>query len=127
MFEQTLETNAAQSSAISKLVVQTTAEFTGRGPTKAQTQLNEHFVTVVLRDILTKGEQSLVRDGSGEVVLMMRQAFQRTMEPVLVAGVERITGREVVAFLSANHIDPDVAIETFVFAPHPDHSPLAED
>ena len=34
----------------------------------------------------------------------------------LVAGVEEITGRKVEAFLSDNHLDPDVAVETFVLA-----------
>jgi hypothetical protein len=28
-----------------------------------------------------------------------------------------ITGRSVIAFLSANHIDPDLAVETFILAP----------
>jgi hypothetical protein len=32
----------------------------------------------------------------------------------LRGGVEQITGRKVVAFMSANHIDPDMAAEVFV-------------
>lgn len=32
----------------------------------------------------------------------------------LIAGIEGITGRKVIAFLSDNHIDPDIAIESFV-------------
>ena len=35
----------------------------------------------------------------------------------LSAGVEEITGRQVIAFLSANHIDPDIAIESFMLDP----------
>lgn len=35
----------------------------------------------------------------------------------LVAGVEEITGRTVAAFLSANQLDPGLAVETFVLAP----------
>jgi hypothetical protein len=31
--------------------------------------------------------------------------------------VEDITNRTVAAFLSDNHIDPDIAIESFVLAP----------
>jgi uncharacterized protein YbcI len=37
-----------------------------------------------------------------------------------VAGVEEITGRKVMAFLSDNHIDPDVAVESFVLHPERD-------
>jgi hypothetical protein len=33
------------------------------------------------------------------------------------AGIEEITGRQVIAFLSANHLDPDLAIENFMLGP----------
>jgi uncharacterized protein YbcI len=102
--------------AISNLVVKLVAEYTGRGPTKARTYLNEDLITVVLRDNLTKGERSLIRDGRGELVLNVRLAYQQTMREVLVDGIESITGRVVLAFLSANHMDPDIAIESFVMA-----------
>ncbi|MGH2834273.1 MAG: Na-translocating system protein MpsC family protein [Solirubrobacteraceae bacterium] len=100
--------------AISNLVVKLVAEYTGRGPTKSRTYINEDLITIVLQDTLTKGEQSLVRDGKSELVLGMRLAFQQTMRPVFISGIERITGRTVRAFLSANHMDPDVAIENFL-------------
>ncbi len=102
---------------ISNLVVRTVSEYTGRGPTRARTYLNGDVVTVVLKDTLTKGERSLVGDGLEELVLTMRKAFQSTMRNDLVSGVEQILGRRVIAFLSDNHIDPDVAVETFVLAP----------
>jgi hypothetical protein len=35
----------------------------------------------------------------------------------LSAAVQDTTGRRVIAFLSANHLDPDVAIESFMLAP----------
>lgn len=34
----------------------------------------------------------------------------------LGAGVEEITGRRVIAFLSDNHVDPDIAIAVFVLS-----------
>jgi hypothetical protein len=34
-----------------------------------------------------------------------------------VAVVEGVTGRSVTAFMSDNHIDPDIAVETFVLEP----------
>jgi len=100
--------------AISNAVVKLVSEYTGRGPTRARSYVNDELVTVVLRDTLTKGERSLVRDGKGELVLRVRLAFQQTMRDELIAGIEQITGRSVQAFLSANHMDPDIAIETFV-------------
>ena len=41
-------------------------------------------------------------------------AFQPTMREDLVRGVEDILDREVQAFLSSNHLDPDLAVETFL-------------
>jgi uncharacterized protein YbcI len=102
---------------ISNMVVQVLRTYTGRGPTKAWTSIDTDLIVVVLHDTLTKGERSLVADGRGELVRDMRKAYQDTMGPELIAGIEELTGREVAAFLSDNHIDPDIAIETFVLRP----------
>jgi uncharacterized protein YbcI len=36
------------------------------------------------------------------------------MRDALTASVEKLTGRNVVAFLSDNHLDPEMAVEIFV-------------
>jgi uncharacterized protein YbcI len=102
---------------ISNHCVRTMNAYTGRGPTKSWTSIEDELVTIVLRDTLTKGERSLVADGRAQLVLDTRHAYQHTMGSELVAGVEQVTGRKVIAFLSANHIDPDIAIESFVLEP----------
>lgn len=114
------------SAQISNLVVGLLHTYTGRGPTKAWTSIEDDLVSVVLRDTLSKGEHSLVTDDRKELVLEMRQAYQQTMGPDLVAGVEKLTGRKVVAFMSANHLEPDIAIESFVLEPRSDSAPSSE-
>jgi uncharacterized protein YbcI len=104
----------SKAAAVSNAVVRTLSEYTGRGPTKAHTYITGDLVAVVLRDTLTKGERSLVRDGRAEHVLETRKAYQMTMGPTLIAAVEEIVGRKVIAFMSDNHIDPDIAVESFV-------------
>jgi uncharacterized protein YbcI len=99
---------------ISNHVVQTMSAFTGRGPTRAWTSIDGDLISVVLRDTLTRGERSLLDDGRIPLVLETRQAYQHAMRLVLIEGVQQISGRTVVAFLSANHIDPDIAVESFV-------------
>jgi uncharacterized protein YbcI len=99
---------------ISNAVVRLVSEYTGRGPTKARTHIQEDLITVVLRDTLTKGERSLVAASNTDVVLASRKAYQNAMKTDLIAAVERCSGRTVIAFLSENHIDPDIAIESFV-------------
>ena len=103
--------------AISNLVVRLLSEYTGRGATQARTHFNDNLITVVVQDIMTKGEHSLIRNGKGDLVLATRRAYQDAMGDELSAGVEDITGRTVIAFLSANHLEPDVAIESFMLAP----------
>jgi uncharacterized protein YbcI len=107
----------SKAAAISNHVVRTMSADTGRGPTKARTYVNDDVVTCVLQDTLTKGERSLVSDDLCDLVLAMRKAYQGTMRTDLVNGVEEILGRKVNAFMSDNHIAPDVAVEVFVLAP----------
>ena len=109
-----------RSAAIANLVVKLMSEYTGRGPTKARTYMQDDLITVVLQDGLTRGEHSLVRDGKRDLVLNTRSAFQQTMREDLITGIERLSGRTVKAFMSTNHIDPDVAIECFLLEPVPD-------
>ena len=110
----------SRTASISNHVVRVMSEYTGRGPTKARTSIDGDLVSVLMRNTLTKGERSLVEDGRAQLVLDTRKAFQMTMREDLVAGIERIMGRRVIAFLSDNHIDPDFAVEAFVLAPAAD-------
>jgi uncharacterized protein YbcI len=110
---------ASMSSTISSAVVRLLGEYTGRRPTKAQTYIHEDLIVVVVYDTLTKVERSIVRNGSIDLVVATREAFQNGMKPDLIAAVERLSGRSTIALLSQNHIDPDIAIATFVLAPRP--------
>ena len=105
-------------SEISNAVVSLFAEYLGRGPTRARTVLGRDLVAVVLEETMTKAERRLVLEGQDETVVETRRVFQRTMREDLVAAVERITGRSVVAFLSDHTTAPDVSVEVFVLAPN---------
>lgn len=103
--------------AISTEAVGLLREYTGRGPTKARTLIDDVLVTIVLADTLTKGERKLVETGHGARVLELRHDFQNVMRDDLIAVVERHLDRKVIAFMSQNHIDPDLAVELFVLDP----------
>lgn len=102
---------------ISRTIVKLMHDHTGRGPMRARTYMEDDLVTVVLRDTMTAPEQGLIDAGERQIVLDLRHKFQLTMREDCVAAVERLTGRSVNAFMSTNHIDPDVAIELFVLEP----------
>ncbi len=99
---------------ISDEIVRLLAAETGHGATRAWTTLGEDLVVCVLQGVLSKGEQNLVRNGSREVVLRTRRAYQEMMEREAVRAVEQISGRTVKAFTSANHLEQDLAVEIFV-------------
>ncbi len=104
-------------SAISNAVVGVHRDHLGRGPTSARAILNDNTLVVVLHESLTKAEQTLAHQGQAEHVLFTRQKFQEAMRNDMVAAVEDITRRPVIAFMSANDLDPDMAAEIFVLQP----------
>lgn len=100
--------------ALARAVVHAHNEYRGRGPTKAQAFFNQQVVVVLMEDTMTRAERSLVRDGKDDAVFAMRRQMQSTMRADMVASIEDLTGRKVIAFMSANHIAPDYAAELFV-------------
>jgi uncharacterized protein YbcI len=110
-------------SAISTALVRLLAESTGRGPTKAKTTMAGDLVVVVLENNLTKGERYLVDNNRGHEVETMRRAYQDAIADDATTLIEGITGRRVAAFMSANHVDPDLAAEIFMLHPDGDEPP----
>jgi uncharacterized protein YbcI len=109
--------SGALNSAISEALVRLVADATGRGPTKARTTIDRDVIVVMLQNTLTAGERYLADSEGAELVLAMRRAYQAAMRSDCVAAIEALAGRTVIAFMSANHIDPDLAAEIFVLAP----------
>jgi uncharacterized protein YbcI len=113
----------ALNAAISRSVVRLLAEAAGRGPTQARTTIDRDLIVVVLQDSLTTGERYLARSDRGEQVLGTRRAYQDAMRADCIASIEDLTGRTVRAFMSVNHLDPDVAAEVFVLEPEAAEQP----
>jgi uncharacterized protein YbcI len=108
------------SAAISNAVVRIQREYLGRGPTKARALIRDDVIVVLMQETMTKAERSLVADGKREDVLRTRRTFQRTMRADIVAAVEGLTGRTVLAFMSDTHLEPDIACEVLVLEPEDD-------
>jgi uncharacterized protein YbcI len=110
---------SALNAAISEAIVRLMADTTGRGPTKARTTIDRDLIVVMLQNTLTSGERYLAESDRAEQVLETRRAYQDAMSVDCIAAIERLTGRAVAAFMSANHIHPDLAAEIFVLEPEP--------
>jgi len=110
--------------AISRHVVRLVADYTGRGPTKARTTIRDNVVICITEDNMTKAEQRLVQEGESELVVTIRRRFQQTMKDDLVGGIEVLTGRKVISFLSDHNAHTDHAVEGFVLDGPPDMAAL---
>jgi uncharacterized protein YbcI len=124
MSAETEPERASESSlyvTISNAIVGLLREYTGRGPMKARTTLRDNLVVVLLEQTLTKGEKVLVEKGRGENVLALRHEYQEAMREEASAKIAEITGRKVLAMMSANHLDPDLGVELFVLDGPPEN------
>ncbi len=92
----------------------------GHDRTTGKTYINDNVVVCLLEDILSTGEHSLVALGRDKEVIDDRVAFQENMEDEFTAEIERLTGRRVTAFLSANQTTPAMACELFFLDGPPD-------
>ncbi len=101
-------------SEISTTLVQLLKEHAGRGPTKCRTYIDDDLVMVLMRGGYTMFENTLFEDGKFLDVRTMRHAFQDTMQGRFTEVIERLTGREVAAFMSASHQHPDLQMEIFL-------------
>ena len=104
---------SALTGAITDAMKELYAEFYDHHRTTATTYINDKIVVCVLENILTEDEDDLVAAGERSVVIDGRVAFQTATEDEFTAAIERLTHRNVVAFLSANQTTPGVACELF--------------
>ncbi len=100
--------------AISNRIVAILREHYGRGPMKAKTYALDDLIVVVMRGSgFTYLERTIMDSGEPDRVVAMRHDFQRMMTKRFTETIEELTGRNVVAFLSQAHVDPDITMEIF--------------
>ncbi len=87
----------------------------GRGPGAAKSFVTDEMAVCVLSDIYTQVEKTLIGAGQAEHVRRTRGLHQEALEDDYKTCVEEVMGRPVVAFLSVVHVEPDVAIDIFLF------------
>jgi uncharacterized protein YbcI len=99
--------------AISNRIVGIMRTHYGRGPHRAKTYVIDDIVVCVLRNGFTAIEQTMVEGGQAAEVVTMRHEFQKLMAERYKEMITELTGREVVAFLSQAHLEPDLTLEVF--------------
>jgi uncharacterized protein YbcI len=101
---------------LSNAIVSMFKEHFGRGPADCRTYLEPDLVVVVMTGGYHAAEQTLFEAGKWHEVRQARMSWQDTMQVRFVETIERLTRREVQAFMSATHQSPDITVELFVLA-----------
>jgi uncharacterized protein YbcI len=103
---------------ISNEMVRLYKELFGRGPTRARTSYaGSDALLCTLTGSFTPAEQSLVQLGEHERLRETRLFYQHAREQDFRDSIERITGRRVIAFMSAIDTVADMACELFYLEP----------
>jgi len=103
-----------RSPEISTTFVQLLKTHADRGPTRCRTYIDDDLVIVLMRGGYSRLENTLFEDGKFLHVRKMRHTVLDTMEARFTEVIERMTGCEVAAFMSASHQRPDLQMEVFV-------------
>ena len=89
-----------------------------RIPVTAKTLLlGDEVLICVLGGVYSDVEKTMIELQRGKLVQQVRSAFQVAMQSRFIATVERLSGREVLAFVSDQHVGPDIEIELFMLKP----------
>jgi len=107
-------TGGELNAAVTTALVGIHTEYLGRGPATASTFHHGNVLVTLMHGVLTNAEKALAKTDRAPVVKNIRQLLYDTLEADSRAAVERLTGHKVVAFISGNHLDPDIATELFI-------------
>lgn len=102
--------------AVTDAMVALHEHYHHRAPVSAKTQmLGEDLLACVMGGVYTEVEKTMIELQRSTLVQETRSAFQQAMQQRFIDEVERLSGREVIAFISNSHVGPDMEIELFIF------------
>lgn len=102
--------------AVTESMVALHRHYHHREPVSAKTQmLGDDLLACVLGGVYTDVEKTMIELQRSTVVQETRSAFQSAMQQKFIDEVERLSGRDVLAFISNQHVGPDIEIELFMF------------
>jgi uncharacterized protein YbcI len=86
-----------------------------RAPVTAESVLLEGEVLIcILAGVYTDVEKTMIELQRTAIVQETRSTFQRAMEHKFISAVERLSGRDVLSFISNCRVGPDMEIEVFI-------------
>lgn len=119
-------TRGGYGSQISNEIVGLLRKHGGKGPTRCKTYFDDDLIIVLLRGGFTAADQTMFEAGKWLSVREAKQAFQDSIQVQLTEVIERVTGANVLAFMSASHQEPDLMIEAFLIDEPIKFNPMAD-
>jgi uncharacterized protein YbcI len=114
-------TGDALLTAVTDAMVSLHERYHHRAPVTAKTLLlGGDLLACVLGGVYTDVEKTMIELQRTTIVQETRSAFQNAMQHKFIAAVERLSGRDVLAFISNQHVGPDMEIELFMLKPELD-------
>lgn len=114
--------------AVNDAMVELHKRYHHRAPVTAKTVLlDDELLISILGGVYTDVEKTMIEVQRGPIVQETRSAFQTVMEHKFINIVERLSGREVLIFISNQHVGPDMEVEVFILKPNPPGTRSAED
>ena len=108
-------TGEAMLVAVTDAMVALHQRYHHRIPVTAKTlMLGDDLLACVLGGVYTDVEKTMIELQHKTIVQESRSAFQSAMQHKFIAAVEGISGRDVLAFISNQHVGPDIEIELFM-------------
>jgi len=107
----------ALSAELTKSFVSLWAQFAGKPPTGARTEIRGNVVTCVLADAVGDFNQSMIAPQAHETVRGVGKLTPAAYKREAVAAVVRLTRQRVASFVSSHDRDTDVATEIFTLEP----------
>jgi uncharacterized protein YbcI len=104
--------------AVTDAMVSLHRRYYHRVPVTAKTLLlSDEVLVCVLGGVYTDVEKTLIELQRTTIVQETRSAFQSAMQHKFIGAVERLSGRNVLAFISNQHVGPDLEVELFMLQP----------
>jgi uncharacterized protein YbcI len=100
--------------AIVNSVVRIHHAHTGRGPNRAQAFFRENVVVVVMRNVMSRVQRSLVAGRHADIARLVQRQLHESMSDELTTTIGELTGCRVTCFLHGFDPVADMTSEVFV-------------
>ena len=106
--------------AVTEAMVSLHERYHHRAPLTAKTVLlDDELLVCVLEGVYNEVEKTMIELQHATIVQETRNTFQVAIEHKFISAVERLSGREVLAFSSMHHVGPDMEVKAFMLKPVP--------